>query len=186
MEQHLIDKSLYKNYYHVDEPQRSFNPQSLQLGEIKRCNASEQIVSPREFALPSFGSACPLNVFSSNIAPDPIYSVHGILAGNNLSNTPLPQQVTDNYSNFGTFSPTTVSSAYERSQEILDGSSSNVFSNNTTCAAPKSMYDYFDGGAMDYDMALNIYVPEIHFFEDLQLLGNDQTNLSESCWKDLT
>ncbi|GFT00866.1 hypothetical protein NPIL_1341 [Nephila pilipes] len=156
MEQYLINKLLYKNHYHVDEPQRSFNPQSLQLGEIKRCNASEQIVSPREFALPSFGSACRLKVTSYITPPDPIYSVQDILTGNNLSNTALPQQVTDNYSNFGTFSPTTVSSAYERSQEILDGSSSNVFSNNTTCAAPKSMYDCFDGAAMDYDMALKI------------------------------
>ncbi|GFU08617.1 hypothetical protein NPIL_29891, partial [Nephila pilipes] len=186
MEQDSINKSLYKNYNHVYENQPISNSYSYEQSKVKRCNASKQIVSCNEFILPPFGYASPLKVTSYNIPPDPIYSVQDILTGNNLSNTPLPQQVTDNCSNFSTFSPTTVSSAYERSQEILDGSSSNVFSNNTTCVPPKSMYDCFDGGAMDYGMALSIHVPEIHFFEDLKLHETDQTNLSEESWKDLT
>ncbi|GFS96619.1 DDE_Tnp_IS1595 domain-containing protein [Nephila pilipes] len=186
MEQDSINKSLYDNYYHVYEPQQSSNLHSYEKGEVKRCNASEQIISPKEIALSSFGSVCPPKVNFYNIPTDPIYSVESRLAGNNLSNISLLQQVTDNYSDYRTFSPTAVSSVCEKSQEILDESSSTVFSNNTTCAVLTPLYDCFDGVAMDCGMAPNIYIPEIHFFEDLKIHGTDQTDSSENCWKDLT
>ncbi|GFU40255.1 hypothetical protein NPIL_438041 [Nephila pilipes] len=132
------------------------------------------------------GSEIPLQVTTYNIPSNPIYSFQDRLIDNNLSDFPLPQVIPNNYSDFVTFPPTTVSNTWERSQEVSSGSSLTCFPNNTACAAPTQMDNCFFGDVMQEGIAPIIFLPEISSLQENELHVTVQTNSSENSEKSVT
>ncbi|GFS36740.1 hypothetical protein NPIL_282011 [Nephila pilipes] len=176
MEQNLSNKSLYQNQTDASNFQRISKYHSYQQTESATCNGSEQIISPSQITLPSFGSAFPYKATYKNPL-DPINLVQGRLRDNNQSDTALP----DNYSILDSCSSPTVSNISERSQEILEGCSLNVFLKNTTNADYTSMDDCIDGTATQNNVTPSILVPEIHSLEEIESHATDQPDTSETC-----
>ncbi|GFT69149.1 hypothetical protein NPIL_108741 [Nephila pilipes] len=207
MEQDFIPNVLYNNQYHIFEPTRRSN--SYQLVETEGYNTNEQIIPQSEIFLPSaFAhqvplyiilrvsevpyqvisyntprvSAFPRQVISYDTPPNPIYSFQD----NHLSDSPLPQRETHNYSDFVLFPPITVSNIWERSQEISVGSTLNDFPSNTECAAPIQMDNCFVGDAMQEGIFPNIFLPEIFSLEENELHITVRPNSSENSEKMVT
>ncbi|GFT69904.1 hypothetical protein NPIL_453101, partial [Nephila pilipes] len=108
-----------------------------------------------------------------------MHSIQEELGGNHFSDTPLP----DNYSNNGLCSTTTISNISDRSKETLDGCMLNDFSENAVDAEYTPMNVCIDGKTMSYDVAHGMLQPEIQSTEEIESHEPDQTKASENCGK---
>ncbi|GFS96789.1 hypothetical protein NPIL_676851, partial [Nephila pilipes] len=156
MDQDLCNESLYENQFHVSESQRILSSDSYETAETDRFDASEQITSPKEFSLPSFGSAFRDKASFYNFLVDPMHSNQDQLRDNQNSDTSLH----DNHTNNGMCSSTTELNTSEKSQESFDRNFGHyVFPHRISGSADTPIDDCYDEEAMQNEVAPNIFLP---------------------------
>ncbi|GFU32998.1 hypothetical protein NPIL_554671 [Nephila pilipes] len=177
MEQELSNKSSYQVPSLFPEFQRISSSYSYQQAETDRFDASEQIISPSEFSLPSFGSAFRDKVPFYNFLVDPMHSVQDQLRDNQNSYIPL----SDNHTNNGMCSSTTTSNTSEKSQEIFDRNFGHyVFPHRITDSADNLKDNCYEVKAMQNEVVPNIFVPQTHSYVEIESNETDHTKSFEN------
>ncbi|GFT56288.1 hypothetical protein NPIL_626791, partial [Nephila pilipes] len=180
MEQELSNKSSYQDPPLFPEFQRISSSYSYQQAETDRFDASEQIISPSEFSLPSFGSAFRDKVPFYNFLVDPMHSIQDQLRDNQNSYIPL----SDNHTNNGMCSSTTTSNTSEKSQEIFDRNFGHyVFPHIITDSADNLKDNCYEGKAMENEVVPNIFLPQTHSYFEIESNETDHTKSFENFHK---
>ncbi|GFS69133.1 hypothetical protein NPIL_385941 [Nephila pilipes] len=171
MEPDLINKSLHEIHSFFSEIQRFSSSYSYQQDETEIHDASEQIISPSEISLPSFGSAFRDKFTFYNVSADHKHSTQDQLRDNHMSDTPL----IDNYSSNSMCSSPTMSIISERKQESLDRYSKNIYPNSTAGTDDSSNDDCIDKTAMQSEVDPGIFLQKINSFDKIKSHESDQT-----------
>ncbi|GFT17285.1 hypothetical protein NPIL_268591 [Nephila pilipes] len=152
-----------------------------QMLEKNKYSTNEVIPSSSNI-FPSFEKSFSSKIFN-NFSSNEMFLNRGRMVDNNPINNSFPERENDSNVNFDLNSITTDFNTCERESGYLNKGSSNILSNNNSCAGQSTMHKSFPENQMVNSTFTNAFLPEVESATENESQEKYKRNISVCCRK---